>query len=109
MRASQLYRRVIWTVIFCGAMIARSRASEVVEAFQRAVVAEDALNYTEPPSWFPPVPAPREKLFPRRLRGRLLATLDPEAGEIASLFTRTRSRRKIDNTKPGRSISSCAN
>jgi hypothetical protein len=91
MRASQLYRTVIWTVFFCGAMIvssaqstfdplnsvaniarvqenllagmiARTRESEengemneVVEAFQRAVAAEDALNYTEPPSWFPPV------------------------------------------------------
>jgi len=38
-------------------MIARTRESEengemneVVEAFQRAVAAEDAFNYTEPPS-----------------------------------------------------------
>jgi tetratricopeptide (TPR) repeat protein len=30
-------------------------AGEVVEALQHATAAEDILNYTEPPSWYPPV------------------------------------------------------
>jgi Flp pilus assembly protein TadD len=30
-------------------------AGEAVEALQHAIAAEDNLNYTEPPSWYPPV------------------------------------------------------
>jgi len=30
-------------------------ADEIIDAFQHAIAAEDNLNYTEPPSWFPPV------------------------------------------------------
>jgi hypothetical protein len=29
--------------------------NEVREAFQHAVAAEDQLNYSEPPSWYPPI------------------------------------------------------
>src|SRR6185503_14287847 len=36
---------------------------EVIEALDHAVKAEDLLNYSEPPSWFPPV---------RPILGRLL-------------------------------------
>jgi tetratricopeptide (TPR) repeat protein len=62
-------------------MIGRSREEsdepgEALEGFQHAVAAEDALNYDEPPTWFPPVrpilgrvllemkrPAEAEKVF----------------------------------------------
>lgn len=39
------------------AVIARSRRDfpAAIEALKRAVAAEDALNYSEPPSWYPPV------------------------------------------------------
>jgi hypothetical protein len=32
----------------------RSADAEITNAFQRAISAEDALNYNEPPAWFPP-------------------------------------------------------
>ncbi|MEP6602574.1 MAG: hypothetical protein ABJB69_01340 [Spartobacteria bacterium] len=41
-----------------AAMIKRGSGAavdETAEAFQRAVAAEDALNYNEPPSWYPPI------------------------------------------------------
>jgi hypothetical protein len=53
-----------------------NETDEMLEGFQRAIAAEDALNYSEPPSWFPPVrpmlgqvllemkrPADAEKVF----------------------------------------------
>lgn len=33
----------------------REEGEEVIEALQHAIVAEDILNYSEPPSWYPPV------------------------------------------------------
>jgi hypothetical protein len=33
----------------------RGEEAEVVEALEHAVAAEDNLNYSEPPSWYPPV------------------------------------------------------
>jgi tetratricopeptide (TPR) repeat protein len=57
--------------------IAHSRKDDnaAVESYRQAVAAEDALNYSEPPAWYPPV---------RPVLGRLLLTLNraPEAEKV---------------------------
>ena len=54
----------------------RNEEGEVVEAFGRAVLSEDALNYSEPPSWYPPV---------RPILGRVLLE-DGQAAEAEKVF-----------------------
>jgi len=53
--------------------IARSRHDDksAIDLLKQAVVAEDALNYSEPPAWYPPV---------RPLLGRLLLATNQAAG-----------------------------
>jgi len=75
------FQRALVFQLLLAAMIERSRGDanegdEMLEGFQKAVAAEDALNYSEPPSWFPPIrpilgrvllemkrPAEAEKVF----------------------------------------------
>jgi Flp pilus assembly protein TadD len=48
-----------------AAAIARSRSDNngAVESLKQAVAAEDALNYSEPPAWYPPVRSALGKLL----------------------------------------------
>jgi tetratricopeptide (TPR) repeat protein len=63
--------------VLAGA-IARSRhdAQGTIDALNQAVAAEDALNYSEPPAWYPPV---------RPLLGRVLLEQN-RAGEAENVF-----------------------
>ena len=63
--------------VLAGA-IARGRQDDnaAIESFKQAVAAEDALNYSEPPAWYPPV---------RPTLGKLLLSLN-RASEAEKVF-----------------------
>jgi tetratricopeptide (TPR) repeat protein len=76
-----------------AAAIAQSRhdEKEALELLTQAVAARDALNYTEPPSWYPPV---------RAMLGRALLTAK-QATEAEKVFRDDLAR----NPRYGRSLS----
>jgi tetratricopeptide (TPR) repeat protein len=61
-----------------GGAIARSRhdGNAAIESLKQAVAAEDALSYSEPPAWYPPV---------RPTLGKLLLTLN-QAADAEKVF-----------------------
>jgi tetratricopeptide (TPR) repeat protein len=72
--------------------IARSRGDNktAVDSLRQAVAAEDALNYSEPPAWYPPV---------RPMLGRVLLTIK-QLDEAEKVF-----RRDLDkNPRNGRAL-----
>ena len=73
--------------------IAHSRKDDngAVDAFQQAIAAEDALSYSEPPAWYPPV---------RPILGRLLLAMN-RAAEAEKVFREDLNR----STRDARALS----
>ena len=73
--------------VLAGA-IAHSRHDDnaAMESYKQAVAAEDALNYSEPPAWYPPI---------RPILGKLLLTLN-KAAEAEKVFRDDLERRPRD-------------
>lgn len=69
----------------------RKDDNAAIDFFKQAIAAEDALSYSEPPAWYPPV---------RPTLGRLLLTLN-RAGDAEKIF-----REDLDhNTRDARALS----
>jgi tetratricopeptide (TPR) repeat protein len=77
---------------FLAGAIARSRgdSNAAVESLKQAVAAQDALNYSEPPAWYPPV---------RTMLGELLLA-NHQAAEAEKVFREDLER----NPRSGRSL-----
>ena len=78
--------------LFLAGAIARSRGDTngAIESWKQAVAAQDALNYSEPPAWYPPV---------RPMLGKLLLA-NNQATEAEKLFRADLDR----NPRHGRAL-----
>jgi predicted negative regulator of RcsB-dependent stress response len=77
---------------FLAGAIAKSRGdtNAAIESWKQAVAAQDALNYSEPPAWYPPV---------RPMLGRLLLA-NNQAAEAEKVFREDLER----NPRHGRAL-----
>ena len=77
----------IFIIMLAGAIVhSRHDDNAAVEFYKQAVAAEDALSYSEPPAWYPPV---------RPSLGKLLLSLN-QAAEAEKIFREDIERKPRD-------------